>query len=190
MIRHLSLINLIFLLLIGGLCIFQWHVEKEARQRINSLQRTLAGQEQKIAEQDESITGANEDLDRFRVQVTELKTQNDSQIVQIREEKAQVFKLEETKAQLTKQVEGLHQALETYKAAVASRDDNIKTLLEQREQLIGANRGAVEKANLAVTTYNELNTRYSDLVARYNELAVRAQAAAASQKEAATKPAQ
>ena len=37
MIRHLGLINFVFLLLIGGLCIFQWHVEKEARQRINGM---------------------------------------------------------------------------------------------------------------------------------------------------------
>ncbi len=190
MIRRLSLINFIFLLLIGGLCIFQWHVEKEARLRINSLQRKVADQEQKIAEQEESIKGANEDLDRFRAQVTELKAQNDGQIVQIREQKAEVFKLEETKAQLTKQVEGLHQALDAFKAAVASRDENIKALLEQREQLLAANKGAVEKANLAITTYNELNTKYSDLVARYNDLAVRVQAAASSQKDTASKPAQ
>ena len=189
MIRHLGLINFVFLLLIGGLCIFQWHVEKEARQRINGLQRTVASQEQKIAEQEDSIKGANEDLDRFRAQVTELKAQNDGQIVQIRDRKAEVFKLEETKSQLTKQAEGLHQALDTYKAAVASRDENLKTLLEQREQLLTANKGAVEKANLAVTTYYELHAKYSDLVARYNELAVRAQAAASNQKDAAAKPA-
>jgi chromosome segregation ATPase len=180
MIQNLNRINLVLIVLIGGLCVFQWQVEKNARANINSLQRTAANHEQKIAEQEENLKGANEDIEHFRVQVTELKAQSDDQVIQIREQKAQVFRLDEAKTQLTKQSESLRQALDAYKAAIASRDENIKTLLEQRDQLYASNKSAVEKANLAIGSYNEINTKYADLVGRYNELAAHVQAAAAT----------
>jgi len=190
MIRNLNRINLVLIVLIGGLCVFQWQVEKNAQANINSLQRTVANHEQKIVEQEENLKGANEDIDRFRVQVTELKALSDDQTVQIRDQKAQVFKLDEAKTQLTKQSESLRQSLDAYKAAVASRDENIKTLLEQRDQLFSANKNAVEKANLAIASYNEINTKYADLVGRYNDIAARVQAAAPNQDEAKAKAAQ
>jgi chromosome segregation ATPase len=186
MIRNLNRINLVLIVLIGGLCVFQWQVEKHARANINSLQRTTAIHEQKIAEQEENLKGANEDIERFRVQVTELKALSDDQAIQIRDQKAQVFKLDEAKTQLTKQTESLRQALDVYKAAITSRDENIKTLLEQRDQLFTANKNAVEKANLAIATYNEINTKYADLVGRYNDLAARVQATAPNPDD--TKP--
>jgi chromosome segregation ATPase len=179
MTRHLNRINFVLLIVITGITLFQWNIERDARQHINSLQRTAAAHEQKIAEQDETIKGANEDLDRFRIQVTELKTQNDAQVVEIRDQKAKLFQLEELKTSQTKQIESLRQALDAFKAAVASRDENIKTLLEQREQLYAVNKNAVEKANLAINSYNDVNGKYADLVTRYNDLVAKTQAAAA-----------
>lgn len=188
MTRHLNRINFVLLIVIAGVTLFQWNIERDARQRINSLQRTTAAHEQKIAEQDETIKGANEDLDRFRTQVSELKTQNDAQVIEIREQKAKLFQLEELKTTQTKQIESLRQALDAFKAALASRDENIKTLLEQREQLYAVNKNAVEKANLAINSYNDVNGKYADLVTRYNDLVAKTQAAAATApKEGETK---
>lgn len=180
MTKYLNRINFALLIAIGVVTLFQWNVERQARQKINSLQRTTAAHEAKISEQDETIKGANEDLDRFRTQVADLKNQNDSQVVEIRDQKAKLFQLDEAKTNLTKQTESLRQALDAFKAALASRDENIKTLLEQREQLYAANKNAVEKANLAITSFNELNGKYADLVTRYNDLVAKSQAIAAN----------
>ena len=185
MIRNLNRINFVLLVILAVVTLFQWKVEREARISINSLQRKTALQDQKIAEQDETIKGNNEDLDHFRAQVLELKTQNDAQAVDIRDQRAKLFQLEETKTSLTKQTESLRQSLEAFKAALASRDDNIKTLLDQREQLYAANKNAVEKANLAITSYNDLNGKYADLVTHYNELVAKSQAAATAKENEA-----
>ena len=48
---------------------------------------------------------------------------------------------------------------------------NITTLLEQREQLVTANKDAAGKANQAIVAYNELSAKYEDVVTRYNTLA-------------------
>jgi chromosome segregation ATPase len=178
MLTYLNRINFVLLLAIGAVCLLQWNVENDARARINALQRSNADHQNKIAELDENLKGANEDLDRFRGQVSELKALNDKQTVDIRGQKADLFRLEEARAQLAKQTESLRKALDSYKAAVESRDENIKTLLEQREQLHAANKNAVEKANQAINAYNDVNGKYADLVGRYNELAARYQALA------------
>lgn len=188
MIRQLNRINFVLLLALAVVTVFQWNAEHDARLSINALQRSAALQDRKIAEQDETIRGNNEDLDHFRSQVLELKNQNDAQAVDIRDQRAKLFQLEETKTNLARQTESLRQSLDAFKAALASRDDNIKTLLDQREQLYSANKSAVEKTNLAVTAFNDLNAKYADLVTRYNDLVAKTQAAANVAKTGASGP--
>jgi len=165
--------NLGLLVLFGGLCVFQWRGEHETRRQITELRKTAEDQQQKLSEQSEALIRSHEDLDGFRSDIAGLRQQADEQNVQIRQQKAQIFTFEQDKDRSTKQAEVWSKALENYKAAIGARDDNIKTLLEQRDQLYTANRGAVEKANQAIVAYNDLTAKYSDLVKQYDELGTR-----------------
>jgi len=165
--------NLGLLVLLGGLCVFQWRGEHETRRQITELRKTAQTQEQKLNEQDESLRRSHEDLDGFRNDIAGLRQQTDEQNVQIRQQKAQVFTLEQDKERSTKQAEAWRTALDNYKSAIGTRDDNIKTLLEQREQLYTSNKGAVEKANQAIVAYNDLTAKYGELVKHYDDLASR-----------------
>ncbi len=173
MTKHLNLLNFALLLLVGGLCVFQWSRERDYGRRLTDLQRTSISQQDKLAEQADAIQRANEDINGFRQQVTELKGQTDEEAVQIRGQKAQIFTLQGEKDKLGRELASWQQALDGYKKAVAARDENIRTLLDQREKLVAANKDAAGKANQAVVAYNDLATKYGDLVGRYNTLATR-----------------
>ena len=161
------------LIVLGGLCVVQWAREKEYTGKIEELQRTASRQSDKIAEQEESLRLTREDIDGFRTQVDALRSKVDGQNVLIREDKAQLFSLEAEKEKLTRRGEVLKQTVEDYKNAVGGRDENIKSLLEQREQLVTANKDAAGKANQAISAYNELGGKYDEIVTRYNALAAR-----------------
>ena len=169
--RYFNIFNLALLILMGGLCVYQWRNEKEYARRIADLYRTSTDQAVKISEQCEAIRRTNEDLDGFKGQVTALKAQGDEQNAQLRQQKAQIFTLEQDKDKITRLSDNRQAALDEYKKAVAERDVNITTLLEQREQLVTANKDAAGKANQAIIAYNELSAKYEDVVNRYNTLA-------------------
>jgi len=171
MARTFTFLNFGLLLLLGSVCVFQWYREKDYGARITDLQRTAGTQENKLAQQTEDLRRVNEDLDGFKQNVATLKTQTDEQVAAIRAQKAQIFTLEGEKDRLSKQLVNWQHALEEHKAAVAARDQNIQTLLAQREQILSANKDTAEKANQAILAYNELATKYDDVVKRYNTLA-------------------
>jgi chromosome segregation ATPase len=189
MIKYLNSINLVLVTLVGGLCVFQWLQEKEYGRRISDLDHTATVQATKIAEQTESIRQATDDIGGFKTEITAFKTQVDELNASVRQQKAQVFTLNGEKQKLARQSANLQQALDEYKKAIAGRDDNIKTLLDQREQLVTANKDVAGKANQAIIAYNDLNTKYEDVVNRYNTLAVRykAEHEAADAKDKQTK---
>jgi len=171
MTRYFNFLNFGLLLFVGGLCVFQWGKEKEYGRRIAELHRTSTDQAAKLQEQSEAIRRTSEDLDGFKAQVSTLKTQTDDQNTQLRQQKAQIFNLEQEREKITHLADNRQAALEEYKKAVAERDVNINTLLDQREQLVTANKDAAGKANQAILAYNELSTKYEDVVTRYNTLA-------------------
>lgn len=171
MARTFTLLNFIFVLLLGGICVFQWYREKNYGDRITELQHTTDSQQNKLAQQTEDLRRVNEDLDGFKQSVTALKTQTDEQVAAIRSQKAQIFTLEGEKEKLSKQLLNWQRALEDHKTALTARDQNIQTLLSQRDQILTANKETAEKANQAILAYNELATKYDDMVKRYNTLA-------------------
>jgi septal ring factor EnvC (AmiA/AmiB activator) len=165
--------NLALLVLVGGLCVYQWTNEKEYARRLAGQQRTVSDQADRIAEQTETARRTKEDLDGFKAQVSALKDQADAQNAELRQEKAQVFTLGQEKEKLTRLADSRQHALEEYARAVGERDTNIKTLLAQRERLITANKDAADKANRAILAYNDLSPKYEDVVTRFNTLAAK-----------------
>jgi uncharacterized protein involved in exopolysaccharide biosynthesis len=61
-------------------------------------------------------------------------------------------------------------------------------LLDQRQQLIEANKDDAAKANKAVLAYNDLAAKYADLIGHYNDLAKRYQAEHPPAPDSTAKP--
>jgi septal ring factor EnvC (AmiA/AmiB activator) len=171
--KRLGQLNLALIVLVGGLCLFQWHREHEADTQIIELRRVAHEQERTIAGQADSLKGANEDISSFKTDVEGLKRKSDQSDVEIRLQKARIFSLEREKEHHEAEARVWKRTLEAYEKAVGDRDSDIKALFSQRDQLIGANKGTVKKANDAVEAYNQLVSKYEDVVAKYNDLATR-----------------
>lgn len=169
--KYFDYINLSLLVVLGTLCVIQWTHEKDYGRQLVELRQTAASQGDKLAVQEESLQRAGEDLEGFKQQIVVFKEQADANNTVIREQKSKLFLLEEEGAKTTRQLADWQKALEEYKKGISLRDDNIQTLLGQRDQLAAANKDVAAKANQAIVAYNELATKYEDVVTRYNTLA-------------------
>lgn len=174
--KYFDYLNLSLLTALGGLCILQWSHEKEYTRQLTDLRQTSSQQADKLVVQEESLQHAREDIEEFEHEIGAFKTQADEKNTLIRQQKAQLFQLEAEKGKISRQLVDWQKALKEYEGAVAGRDENIKTLLAQREELVAANKDIATKANQAVTAYNDLTTKYEDVVTRYNALVTRYQA--------------
>lgn len=174
--RSFGYINLALLLILGGTCVYQWRQEASYSARITSLEKQTASQLTTLHTQTEDLRRTSDDLQSFKENIATLTRQSDEQTAALREEKARAFALAQEKTRLTEQIAAWQRALESHKAALAKRDENIKTLLEQRDQILAAQRDAVAKANESITAYNELTSKYESVVNRYNTLAAQYQA--------------
>jgi chromosome segregation ATPase len=175
MTKYFDYLNLVLLTLLGGLCVVQWSHEKEYGRQLVELRQTSSTQAAKLTAQEETIQRSREDAEDFKREIAAFKTQADENNGLIRQQKAQLFQLDAEKVKISRQLAEWQKALEEYKNAVAGRDQNIKTLLSQREELVAANKDVAGKANQAVAAYNDLSAKYEDVVTRYNALATRYQ---------------
>ena len=182
--RRLNQANFVLIVLVGGLCLLQWHREHEADNQIVELRRVAHEQERSLAGQAEFLRGANEDIANFKSDVEGLKKKSDQGDVEIRQQKARIFTLERDKERHDAEAAALKRSLGAYEKAVADRDADIKSLFGQRDQLVGTNRDTVRKANETVEAYNQLAAKYEDVVAKYNDLATRYKAEHAPAPEA------
>jgi hypothetical protein len=171
--HYLNRINIVLIALVGGLCVWQWSGEKKADVQIESLRRAVDADERHAAAQDQAIRGANEDIDEFKKLIASLKAKSDAGDVEIRQDKARIFTLEQEEKRRAADADLSARALAAYKQGIAVRDGNIHLLLDQRQQLATANYNAVGQANQAVTAYNGVASKYAALVGQYNELANR-----------------
>jgi len=181
---YLNRINVILIALVGALCVWQWSGERKADSQLENLRHVVAADESHLLAQDQAIRGANEDIDEFKKEITALKTKADAGDVAIRQGKARIFTLEQQVKQNAAEAEIAAKALAAYKQGLSARDNNIKILLDQRQQLVAANQDAVQKANTAIKTYDELASKYGALVTQYNDLATRYKALTAPKDKA------
>lgn len=184
----LNRVNILLVALVGALCVYQWDGEKKADAQIEDLRRISRVDEDRIASQDLAVRGAREDIVELKNVISALKTRSDAGDVQVRQQKARIFTLEQREKRSAEEAEVWKKTLAAYKDAVAARDGNIRVLIGQRQQLIEAGRAAAKKATDAVVAYNDLAAKFEDLVGKYNDLAARYKAEHAAQADAQAKP--
>jgi len=183
---YLNRINVILIALVGGLCVYQWSGEKRSDQLIEDLRRSVRTAESHIAAQDQAIRGANEDIDEFKKIIAAAKTKSDASDVDIRQQRARIFTLEQDAKRRAAEADLAAKSLAAYKQGLAERDGNIQLLLAQRQKLVDANQDVAKKATTAIHAYDELYAKYATLVDQYNDLGKRYKALTAP--PAAAKP--
>lgn len=176
MYRLFDYINFSLLLLLGGTCIYQWTKERDYGAQVVSLRSLAHKQDLQLTAQGDDLRRAREDIDGFKSSIASLSQQAEEQAASLRLEKARSFQLGNEKEKLERQLAAWQQSLEEHKSALSNRDENIHILLEQRDQILTAQRDAADKANSAIIAYNELAKKYDDVVGKYNALATQYQA--------------
>jgi chromosome segregation ATPase len=184
----LNRLNLVLVVLAGGLVVYQWTGESRADATIVELRTNVRSLEQRSAEQAEALRRSNDDLKDFKSVIGNLKAQTDDDETQIRRDKAEIFVLQQEALRRASEADGLKRSLAAYKEAIGARDSDIRILLDQRRQLVTAATDAAHKAGVAVDMYNGLAGKYEGLVGKYNDLAKRYQAAEAANGQGASKP--
>jgi chromosome segregation ATPase len=160
--RFLERLNLIGVLALAGLCVFQWRVNREVNTQVNRLQKTQFEQTAKIAEQQKTIAGQGMDLETFRAQLLASKSEE-------KQLSANLFDSERTNRQLDSQVGQLKESLTNWVAAVSERDKQLEHITANLKSLIEARDEAIEKYNTLAKTHNQL-------VADFNRMATNTQA--------------
>jgi chromosome segregation ATPase len=162
--KALEKLNLLGVLALAALCVFQWRVNREANTAVMRMEKAQQQQSAKIAEQEKEIAGNRADLESFRSQLMTTKTSET-------ELNRQVAEAEKANRQLTAEVHGLKESLTNWVAAVRERDAQLQRAAKEIQ-------GVVESRDEAIEKYNTLAKTHNQLVADVNRAATNAVAAA------------
>jgi chromosome segregation ATPase len=169
--RALQYINLGGVLLLAGICVFQWQINREVNLEANRLEKTRIEQVRRLEDQEKAIKGCAEDLDAFREQLQ--KTSHS-----LKEAETKSRDLEHSLALANADRDQLKESVARWTEAVSLRDEALAKAREQIQTLADNRNAAVERFNELAEKYNtvvaDLNKRTEDLnalVERYNKLA-------------------
>ena len=166
--KALERLNLLGVLALAALCIFQWRANREANTETLRLEKARQEQSSKIAEQDKEIAGQRADLDVFRAQLTTTKAAE-------MELGRKVAEGDRANRQLVAEVEALKSSLTNWVAAVRERDQQIQVAGAELKKVAESRDEAIEKYNALAKTHNQL-------VADVNRAATNSVARAAAAK--------
>ncbi len=158
--RWLQFVNLLGVLALTALYVFQWQMNRRLNLEVNQLEKTSISQTTQIEEQSKKLKGTADDLETFREQLARatvnLKEQTDKSLGH------------ETKIDaLTVERDGLKNSLAQWTNAVAARD---KRLAESNAEI----QKLADDLNAAVVKYNQLGSNYNTVVNDLNALRARA----------------
>ncbi len=203
MTRILSILNLLGVLILAGLCAVQWQANRQASLLASDLETTRQTQSAKITEQTQAIDGQKADLDQLRLRLAETTTERDTAQAQLKTTTIQRDALagadQKNKALLAAQTDQFQKELDQWQAAVKARDEALAKAHATVKQLADDRNATVEKFNALAKQCNQLGLdrnaaveKFNGLVAKYNALAKQveeANAKAAKNAEANAKEA-
>jgi chromosome segregation ATPase len=157
--RSMPLINLLGVLLLAGLCIAQWQVNRRANLQLIELDRANQAQRVEMAEQEKTIKGQAADLDSFRQQLIRAHTT-------LKETETRLATTEKEVRQVSLERDQLRVSVTNWAAAVTARDEKLKGANEELQKL------AIDR-NEVVGKFNELAENYNSVVKDLNEIRAR-----------------
>ena len=159
--KRLQWLNLVGVLALAALCIFQWQRDRALNLEINRLEKARQQQEQKLAEQDKAARALNDDLAHFKQQFQGAHTNLAQLRVTVRE-------LEREKAQLHTERDQLKSSVTNWSRAVAERDARLGEANGQLRDLTARLNETVQKFNELATNHNRAMQRFNELGSNYN----------------------
>ena len=162
--RTLQKLNLLGVIALTVLCVFQWRENRRLNLNGAQLEKTRTEQSAKLAEREQAVKNTTADLESFRTQLTGAVTARSEADQKVAAAEIQV-------QQLTADKKVLQGSVANWAAAVSARDERIKKANFELQKL-------GEARNQAVVKYNDLAAKYNGVVKDLN--AERAKAAPAA----------
>lgn len=153
--RFLTVFNLAGILLVFGISIVQWNVNRRLNLHSQALEATRRKQEARLNDQDKALKGCAADLDLFRDQLSRA-----SEVAAGEESKRKAAEREA--AQAAGERDQLQASVSKWAQAVEARDEQLRQANEALERL-GSDR------NDLVTKFNDLAEKYNETVKLLNE---------------------
>lgn len=154
--RGLQLFNLVGVVALAILCVFQWQRDRALNLEVNRLEQVRIDNEGKLSEQAKTLAGLNSDLALFKDQVTTARTE----LSELRDK----FRIAETEnVQLVAERDQLRESLTNWMQAVTLRDERLKEANAHIQDL-------GDRLNDSIRKYNELATNYNSVVTNLNTL--------------------
>lgn len=152
--RRLQFFNLIGVVALAGLCVFQWRADRRLNLEVGRLEKMRIDNEQKIIEQQKTADGLGRDLAFFKEQFNQAHTD-------LAEVKGKLREEESLNERLQNERDQLRESITNWTQAVAERDARLKEANERIGEL-------ADKLNGAIRKYNELASNYNGVVGELN----------------------
>lgn len=152
--RRLQYWNLVGVVALGVLCVFQWRHDRQLNLELNESKKTLQAQELQLAENVKTLEGLSADLAGFKQRYTSARTE-------ATELQSKLQASDRANAQLTNERDQLKESITNWVAAVTVRDERLKEANVRLTEL-------VTKLNDSITKFNSLATNYNSVVDQLN----------------------
>ena len=152
--RRLQYLNLLGVLALAALCVFQWRTDGRLNREINRLEKTRIDHARKIGEQEQALKGANDDLNLFKEQFS--RAQAD-----LNDARRKLDETERENLQLNSACVQLRESITNWANAVAERDTRLAEANQRINEL-------ADRLNESIRKYNELASNYNGVVEDLN----------------------
>ena len=157
--RFLHWFNLIGVLVLVGVCVFQWRLNRQLNFEVNRLERQRFDQASQMEQAEAVSSGQASDLESLRVYLGRLTGE-------LKQARDQLTEAERNLRQLEAEREQLKTSVTNWTAAVSTRNERLEEAAHQIKALAEARDNALDK-------FNDLAKRHNVLVTQWNELQAR-----------------
>jgi len=161
--KLLSNVLIVLALAMCALCAYQWSRETRQREEVARLNRSIFERDVAIQGHTNSLHIQDKKIAQLDARVGELKDTVKTNEATLLQQKREITRLEYAGAALTNQIEEYKTAVETYQArlkeafdGIAKQNELIKTLGDERNDLVTRLNESMKERNEIVQKYNEL----------------------------------
>jgi len=161
--KLLSNVLIVLALAMCALCAYQWYRETRQREEVVKLNKRVFERESAIQVLTNSLHLSDKKVAQLDGRVGELRDTVKTNEATLRQQRQEITKLEYANVGLTNQVEEYKTAVETYQArlkeafdGIEKQNELIKTLGDERNDLVNRLNESMKERNEIVQKYNEL----------------------------------
>jgi chromosome segregation ATPase len=164
--------NLLVILALGlcALCTYQWYQQTLQRNAIETLDQTVFQKNSDIQNFTNSIATLNQQVEQLDVSLTEIKAEAEANEQLALSQKAQLTKWQIIGGDLTNQITGYQQSVDTLETRLKDAYDGIQKQNSAITNLVGQRDEFVKKYNDEVQERNDVVAKYNDLAKQVEKL--------------------